>query len=232
MSATLLPKRDVIAAAIDQTLLAPTAGPREGREWLAANVEKGFAALCVAPFLVREAARALAGSATRVCSVCAFPLGHAQTAAKADEARRLVAAGCEEVDMVVHIGALLEGDEEYVTGDIAAVVVAVRSESGGTGLVKVILETGHLSAEAVGPAAALAARAGAAFVKTSTGFGPRGASVEDVRAMRAAVGPSVGVKASGGIRHLPAALAMLSAGADRIGTSAGLELLEALDAGA
>ncbi|MFA5845132.1 MAG: deoxyribose-phosphate aldolase [Coriobacteriia bacterium] len=231
MSATLLPKRDAFAAAIDQTLLSPTAGPREGREWLAANAGKGFAALCVAPFLVPDAARALEGSTTRVCSVCGFPLGFAQTGAKADEARRLVAAGCAEVDMVVHIGALIEGDEGYVTEDIAAVVAAVRSESGGSGLVKVILETGHLPAEAVGPATALAARAGAAFVKTSTGFGPRGASVEDVRAMRAAVGPAVGVKAAGGIRDLPAALSMLSAGADRIGTSAGLLLLEALDSG-
>jgi len=140
---------------------------------------------------------------------------------------QLVIAGAREIDMVIHIGALLEGDSEYVRRDIAAVVDAVGQASVGSALVKVILETGFLDEPHIIAGCAVAKAAGADFVKTSTGFGPRGASVEDVRIMRSAVGDAMGVKAAGGIRDLAAALAMLEAGADRLGTSAGSEILEA-----
>jgi deoxyribose-phosphate aldolase len=191
---------------------------------------QGFATLCVSPFLVPLAAQRLAGTSTAVCSVAGFPLGYANTESKAEEAAHLVQLGCLEVDMVMNVAAFLEGDTEFVRDDIAAVVDQVTESSGGTGLVKVILETGYLDTDQIARASVLAVEAGAGFVKTSTGFGPRGASEEDVRVMRAAVGSEVGVKAAGGIRDLDCALAMLDAGADRLGTSAGLEILEALDA--
>lgn len=214
-----------LARAIDQTLLKPTVGVAEGIAWIEANRDYGFATLCVSPYLVPHAARLLEGSDTRVCSVAAFPLGYALTATKASEASQLVKAGCDEVDMVVHIGALLAGEDDYVREDVAAVVAAVREASQGQALVKVILETGHLDAESIERGCRLAVEAGAAFVKTSTGFGPRGASVEDVELMRKVVGPDIGVKAAGGIRDHETAVAMLTAGANRIGTSGGAEIV-------
>jgi deoxyribose-phosphate aldolase len=164
--------------------------------------------------------------------VVAFPLGYALAASKADEARRLILAGAVEIDMVVNIGAVIEGDWASVVADVEVVAEAVADAGEGHGLLKVILETGYLSEDQVRDASRAAVRGGADFVKTSTGFGPRGASVEDVRIMRAAVGPDIGVKAAGGIRDLAAALSMIEAGATRIGTSAGLEIVAALSAGA
>jgi GTP-binding protein Era len=193
-----------------------------------------FASLCVSPFLVPLAAQRLLESPTRVCSVVAFPLGYATTEAKADEARHLVQQGCTEVDMVLNFAALLEGEDEFVHHDIQAVVAAVEHASEGEGLVKVILETAYLQPAHIERACQLAVAAGADFVKTSTGFGPRGASVEDVRLMRETVGSQIGVKASGGIRDLATTLAMIEAGASRIGCSAGIEILAEqarLDAG-
>jgi deoxyribose-phosphate aldolase len=217
-----------LAAMIDQTLLKPTVGEAEGRAWIAAQRDAGFASLCVMPALVPAAAEMLVGSRTRVCTVVAFPNGYALAVSKADEARRVVDAGADEVDMVLRIGAVLESDFAAVEDEVAAVAAAVEDESAGTALLKVILETGYLTPALVGLASKAAVRGGARFVKTSTGFGPRGASVEDVRTMRAAVGPDVGVKAAGGIRDLATALAMIEAGASRIGTSAGLEILREL----
>ena len=127
--------------------------------------------------------------------------------------------------MVVNLGALLAGEDDMVRDDIAAVVDATAQASASSAFVKVILETGYLEEADIVRGCRLAVEAGAAYVKTSTGFGPRGASVSDVEIMRATVGPDIGVKAAGGIRDLDAALAMLTAGADRIGTSAGLEIL-------
>jgi deoxyribose-phosphate aldolase len=214
-----------LAARIDQTLLSPTTGFARGAEWIEHNRERGFATLCVSPFLVPVASQLLSGSDTRVCSVAAFPLGYACTEATVDEARHLVNLGCHEVDMVINIAALLEGEDTFVHGDIEAVVAAVAEASKGTGVVKVILETGYLRPSDIERGCRLAVEAGADFVKTSTGFGPRGASVEDVRLMRDAVGPDIGVKAAGGIRNLDDALAMIDAGATRIGTSAGESIL-------
>ncbi len=216
-----------LAASIDQTLLKPTVGFTEGARWIETNRDLGFAALCVSPFLVPIASQHLAGTRSAVCSVCGFPLGYANTETKAEEAATLVSLGCEEVDMVLHVGALIEGELDFVRDDIAAVVRAVQEQSEGGALVKVILETGYLEEEQITRACTLAVEAGAQFVKTSTGFGPRGASTRDVELMRAAVGQDVGVKAAGGIRDLETAVEMLAAGANRLGTSSGAEIVDA-----
>lgn len=222
--------RITLAKMIDQTLLKPTVGYQHASPWMEASAGLGFASLCVSPFLVPLAAQRLAGTGTLVCSVCAFPLGYANTESKAEEAAHLVELGCEEVDMVLNVAALLEGDDRFVLDDIGAVVRTVEERSEGKAIVKVILETGYLEPADIARGCTLAVEAGAHFVKTSTGFGPRGASLEDVRLMRETVGDSVGVKAAGGIRDLDTALAMIEAGASRIGTSSGLELLDALEA--
>jgi deoxyribose-phosphate aldolase len=221
--------RDTLAAMIDQTLLKPTAGYRTGSEWMERNRDVGFATLCVSPFLVPLAAQLLAGSCTKVCAVVGFPLGYSLTETKVEEARQLLELGASEIDMVMNVGVFLDGDTQLVVDDIAAVASAVCNATRAAGILKVILETGHLTPEQVAQAAKLAARAGADYVKTSTGFGPRGASVEDVRIMHEAVGPDVRVKAAGSIRDLPTALAMIEAGASRIGTSSGLEILAAFE---
>jgi len=214
-----------LAATMDQTLLKPTVGVREAASWMEANRDFGFATLCVSPFLVPIATQVLAGTRTKVCSVVGFPLGYSLTETKAEEAVHLVELGCVEVDMVINFAALCEGEDAFVREDIAAVVTAVDSRSDGSAIVKVILETGHLTEPDIERACRLCVDAGAAFVKTSTGFGPRGASLRDVEVMRATVGPDIGVKAAGGIRDLDTALAMLDAGATRLGTSAGAEIL-------
>jgi len=218
-----------LAALVDQTLLSPKVGFAEASAWCSRNADRGFATLCVAPTTVPLALGALEGTATRVCSVVGFPLGYTTSEAKAEEAARLVRVGCAEIDMVVHIGALLEGSESYVRDDIAAVVGAVLGAS-EEALVKVILETGYLGDEHIVSGCRLAEAAGATFVKTSTGFGPRGASTHDVELMRATVGDRLGVKAAGGIRDLETALEMIHAGASRLGTSSGLEILDQLTA--
>jgi deoxyribose-phosphate aldolase len=218
----------VLAAAIDQTLLKPTAGFGEASEWMDAARDAGFASLCVSPFLVPLAAQKLAGTDTLVCSVCGFPLGYSNTETKAEEAAVLVGLGCHEVDMVFNIAAFLEGEIAFVEDDIRAVVDATADASEGHALVKVIIETGYLTEAEIDSASRIAVAGGAGFVKTSTGFGPRGASVRDVQIMREAVGPDIGVKAAGGIRDLDTALEMLDAGANRLGSSSGMEILEAL----
>lgn len=216
---------------IDQTLLKPTAGHEAGAAWMESVREAGFGTLCVSPILVPLAAQRLAGTCTRVCAVVGFPLGYSCTETKAEEAALLVSLGAAEIDMVANIAAIVEGAGHLVVDDVAAVVAAVDHASGGAALVKVILETGYLEPDQVVQAAKWAVEGGADYVKTSTGFGPRGASVADIAAMRAAVGPDIGVKASGGIRDLSACLAMIAAGATRIGTSSGLEILREFDAG-
>lgn len=218
-----------IAAAIDQTLLKPTVGLIEATEWVEASKDAGFATLCVSPFLVPMTVETLAGTATGTCSVAGFPLGYAVTESKAEEARRLAELGCADVDMVINVAALLEGSDDYVRADIAAVVAAVASTNNAA-IVKVILETAYLAESDIERACRLCMGAGAHYVKTSTGFGPRGASARDCEIMRAVVGDKLGVKAAGGIRDLDALLEMVEAGADRIGTSAGLEIVSEAEA--
>ncbi len=218
-----------LASTIDQTLLKPTAGFAEAAEWMDASRDRGFAALCVSPFLVPLATQKLAGTNTLVCSVCGFPFGHQNTESKALEARLLVGLGCSEIDMVLNIAAFLEGEDTFVEDDIRAVVGSVADASEGSGMVKVILETGYLSDVEVERASRIAVAGGAQYLKTSSGFGPRGASVRDVEIMRGVVGPDIGVKAAGGIRDVETALEMLKAGASRLGSSSGLEIVEAME---
>jgi deoxyribose-phosphate aldolase len=197
-------------------------------------MELGFGHVCVNPVWVeRCVARVRSGGATRrpeswpgvgVCAVIGFPLGANLTEVKVLEARRAVAAGAREVDVMIHLGALKGGDHPVVLADLAAVVAACSPA--GT---KAILETTRLTADEKTAAARLALEAGAAFVKTSTGFGGGGATVEDVRRLRDLVGPDIGVKASGGIRTLDQALALRAAGASRLGTSAGVAILRELE---
>ena len=211
-----------LAAMIDHTLLKPDATPAQIQRLCAEAVQHGFWAVCVNPAYVRLAAGLVAGSAVRVCAVAGFPLGASVTEVKAHEARRAIADGAREIDMVLNIGALKAGDLDAVQADIAG-VVAVCHQAGA--ICKVILETGYLTGEEKVAACRRAVAAGADFVKTSTGFGPGGATAADVALMRAAVGPAVGVKAAGGIRTYQAAREMVAAGANRIGASASVQIV-------
>jgi deoxyribose-phosphate aldolase len=212
--------RSDLAAMIDHTLLKPEATREDVRKLCEEAKQYGFYSVCVNPAHVATAARLLAGSAVKVCAVVGFPLGANAPAAKAFEAREAVRAGAREVDMVVNIGALKEGDYPRVLEDIHGVVEAARSYP-----VKVILETGGLTDEQKVVGCVLAKCAGAAFVKTSTGFGPGGATTGDVALMRRVVGPEMGVKASGGVRTTEDADKMVQAGADRIGASASVAIV-------
>jgi len=182
-----------------------------------------FAAVCVNPFWVRLASAELAGSPVKVATVVGFPLGATTTAAKVAETEAALSDGAQEIDMVLNIGALRSGDFAEVHSDIAVVVETAHQ---GGAIVKVILETALLDDRQKTEACMLAKSAHADFVKTSTGFGPAGATVHDVALMRKTVGPEMGVKASGGVRTLQELLEMTAAGATRIGTSAGVKIVE------
>jgi len=214
------PLGDAITPLIDHTLLKPEATEPQVRELCAEAVEFGFASVCVNPWYVPLVAKLLAGSAVRACTVIGFPLGANQSETKAREAQLATMQGATELDMVINVGALKSGDDNTVREDIRGVVEAGRP----TAIVKVILETALLSPDEIARACCLARDAGAAFVKTSTGFGPGGATVEDVALMRQTVGRMMGVKASGGIGTRQDAAAMIAAGATRIGASAGVRI--------
>jgi len=205
---------------IDHTILKPDARREEVLRFCREAVEQRFASVCVNPRWVPTVASALAGSGVATCSVIGFPLGAIPTAVKAQEAAWVVAAGAAEVDMVIDIGALKDGDTDTVRADIAAVKQAC-----GPALLKVIIETCLLTDAEKVTACRLAAQAGAAYVKTSTGFSTGGATAADVALMRETVGDALGVKASGGVRTREDALKMLAAGASRIGASAGLAIV-------
>lgn len=215
------PCDNVLARMIDHTLLAPDAA-REDVERLCDEAARNcFASVCVNPWWVRTAAEKLAETPVRVSTVVGFPLGANRTETKVYEAVRAVEDGAVELDMVLNIGALRSGEYRDVERDIAGVVEAAT----GHGIVKVILETAKLADEEKVKACVLAQSAGARFVKTSTGFGGGGATEEDVRLMRRVVGGKMGVKASGGVSDQPTALAMIEAGATRIGASAGVRIV-------
>ena len=216
-------KKDEIARFIDHTLLKPEATPAQIERLCDEARRYGFAAVCVNPVYVRLAAERLQGAEVAVCSVVGFPLGATTTAAKVYEARQALADGASELDMVIHVGALKAGDYERVQEDIAAVADVCHK---GGALLKVIIETALLDDAEKVAACRLAQAAGADFVKTSTGFAGGGATAEDVRLMRQTVGPRMGVKAAGGIRSYADALAMIEAGANRIGASAGVRIVE------
>jgi deoxyribose-phosphate aldolase len=211
-----------IARLIDHTLLRADATPADVRRLCEEARQYGFAAVCINPSMVPVAARTLAGSGVRTCTVIGFPLGAATTAVKAFETRDAVANGAGELDMVLAVGRIKAGDTTYAQDDIAAVVEAANGAP-----VKVIIETALLSEEEKVAACTLAVRARAAFVKTCTGFAGSGATAEDIRLMRRVVGPDVGVKASGGIRTREDALRMIQAGANRLGTSAAVAIVTA-----
>jgi len=215
-----------LALLIDHSVLKPEATDADIRAGAAIVRQWRIGYYCVQPCWVRTAAAALAGTDARVVTVAGFPHGCDRAEVKALAAVLAVGEGAAEVDMVLNFGALKSGHATVVAAEIEAVVRAVPGVP-----VKVILETAALTAGEKDLACRLAVDAGAAFVKTSTGFHPAGgATVSDVRQLRAAVGPDVGVKASGGIRTLADALAMLDAGANRIGVSASAALLESLSA--
>lgn len=217
------PRDEVIASLIDHTLLKPDASCADVAKLCDEAIQHGFVAVCVHPCYVRFVAERLdrAGAKSKTCTVVGFPQGSNCSEVKAFEAKRAVGDGAKEIDMVMNVGALKSGDYRYVESDIRSVV-----EACGRGVVtKVILETGYLDDEEKIKACALAKAAGVDYVKTSTGFGPRGASVEDVQLMRKVVGEDVGVKAAGGIRTAEDMKRMVEAGATRIGTSASIKII-------
>jgi deoxyribose-phosphate aldolase len=183
--------------------------------------ESDFASVCVNPTWVKAASELLKNTNVLVCTVIGFPLGANTPEAKAFETTNAIQNGAQEIDMVINIGALKDCDNELVERDIASVVNAAK----GKALVKVIIETSLLTEEEKRRACELSVKAGADFVKTSTGFSTGGATVEDIILMRSVVGPNLGVKASGGVRDLTDAKKMIDAGATRIGTSAGVSII-------
>jgi deoxyribose-phosphate aldolase len=213
-----------IARMIDHTLLKPEATRADIVKLCAEARRYQFASVCVNPYWVPLAASELTGSTVKVCTVAGFPLGATSTEAKVAEAFAALRAGAQEIDMVINIGALRSGDEEAVKLDIVA-VATVTHEAGA--ILKVILETALLDDDQKAAACTLAKLAGADFVKTSTGFGPAGATAHDVALMRHAVGPEMGVKAAGGIRSFQDLRTMAAAGATRIGASASVKIVEA-----
>jgi len=217
------PARQRIASLIDHTLLKPEATPEQVAQLCAEARQYAFASVCVNPCHVRLCADRLRGSPVKVCTVVGFPLGATTTETKVFEAQNAIQNGAAEVDMVINVGALKARETQRVKCDIQAVVEA--SHAAGA-LVKVIVETALLSQEEKVLACQLVKEAGADFVKTSTGFASGGATAEDVVLMRSTVGPSLGIKAAGGVRSLADALKMVEAGATRLGTSSGVKIMQ------
>ncbi|MDA8211216.1 MAG: deoxyribose-phosphate aldolase [Clostridia bacterium] len=213
-----------LAKTIDHTLLKPEATPEQIRQLCSEAKEFGFASVCINPAYVELAVQELRGTGVKVCTVIGFPLGATTSSVKAYEAGEAARAGALEVDTVLNVGALKAKNLDLVREDIAGVVNAVR-KANSEAEVKVILETCLLSNEEKVTACRLAQAAGAHFVKTSTGFSTAGATAGDIRLMRNTVGQAMQIKASGGIRDWQTARTLLEAGADRLGASAGLAII-------
>lgn len=205
---------------IDHTLLKADSVKSQFDQLLDEAKEFDFASVCVNPSWVSYCAKELKGTDVKVCTVVGFPLGATTAETKAFETQNAIANGADEIDMVINIGLLKQGDYQAVEDDIRAVV-----EASGDKLVKVIIETCLLNDEEKVKACQLSVAAGADFVKTSTGFSTAGANVSDVKLMRQTVGPDIGVKAAGGTRSLEDAAAFIDAGATRIGTSSGVKIV-------
>lgn len=210
------------AKMIDHTILKPEATKEEVKKLCNEAVRYGFHSVCVNSSYVYYCAQLLKDTDVKVCTVVGFPLGAMSTDGKVGETLAAVEDGAEEIDMVIHIGMIKSGDWKYVKEDVASVVEA----AGDRAIVKVILETCLLTEEEKIQACRICKEAGADFVKTSTGFSRGGATVADVELMRSTVGPVMGVKASGGIRTAAKAEEMVEAGADRLGTSSGIAIVE------
>ncbi len=211
-----------VAGLIDHTLLRPDATRQEIERLCAEALEHGFATVCVNPTWVALCAARLRSSAVGVCAVVGFPLGATTSDVKHFETHRVLFDGAREVDMVINVGALKSNDPRTVERDIEAVTGPARAAGATT---KVIIEAAFLTDEEKVVACTLAKAAGADFVKTSTGFGPGGATVADVALMRRVVGPEMGVKAAGGVKDLEALKALVAAGASRVGASAGVRIV-------
>jgi deoxyribose-phosphate aldolase len=217
-----------LASMIDHTLLKPEATEPQIRQLCDEARRYGFASVCVNPTYVKLCAGLLQGSPVRVCTVVGFPLGATLPEVKAFETQQAAACGATEIDMVINIGALKSGNDDLVARDIVAVVQAAHAAGA---LVKVIIEAALLTDDEKVQACQIAQQAGAEFVKTSTGFGPGGATTHDVALMRQTVGPAMRVKAAGGIRTLSDVQAMIEAGASRIGASASVKIMTEAGAG-
>lgn len=209
-----------LAKFIDHTLLKPDAISSEIVNICNEAKNYNFASVCVNPCFTKLVAKELSGTKVRTCCVISFPFGAEPTNVKAEAAKQAEIDGANEIDMVINVGKVKEHDYAYVEADIKAVVTAAKSAQ-----VKVILETCYLNDEEIVQACLASKRAGAAFVKTSTGYGKGGATVKDIKLMRNTVGAEMGVKASGGIRTYEQAVAMLEAGASRIGASSGIKIV-------
>lgn len=213
--------KNVLAKMMDHTILKATATPSQVETVCKEALLINAASVCVNPCNIVQARELLKGSDVKVCAVIGFPLGANTSETKAFESRDAIAKGAQEVDMVINIGALIAGELDIVYNDIKAVV-----ESANGTLVKVIIETCYLNDKEKITACELSKKAGADFVKTSTGFGSGGATEHDVKLMRKAVGDEIGVKASGGIRTYEDAVKMVEASADRLGVSSSVEILK------
>ncbi len=211
-----------IPSMIDHTLLKPDATRSMIKKLCNEAIENNFGAICVNPYHVKYCKDLLKDSEVKVATVVGFPLGANTKDVKAFETKDAIKNGADEIDMVINIGALKDGDFDTVKDDILAVVEATN----GKALVKVIIETCLLNEEEKKMACKLAMEAGADFVKTSTGFSTDGAKVEDIRLMKLVVGDKLGIKASGGVRDLQAAREMIEAGATRLGTSSGVKIVK------
>jgi deoxyribose-phosphate aldolase len=214
-----------LAERIDHTALGPDVSPERVRQICAEAKEWGFYGVCVNPCYIELAKKELEGTSVKIVTVIGFPHGATLPQVKAYEARAAVEAGADELDMVINIAALKAKGYQTILKELAAVREAlVRAPK--RIILKAILETGLLTDEEKVAGAILAQAGGADFVKTSTGFGPRGATVEDVKLLKGAVGPRMKIKAAGGIRDYQTAMAMIEAGADRLGTSSGVAIIE------
>lgn len=213
-----------LAGYIEHTLLKPTATDKDIEMLCKEAIEYQFLGVCINPCYVELAATELSGTATKVCTVIGFPLGATSMMAKRYEAAWAVKSGAAEVDMVINIGALKSGKYNEARIDIEEVVKQV-GQTNSKAIIKVIIEACYLTKEEKETACKLVRDAGAAFVKTSTGFGPWGAKIEDIALIRAVVGEKIGIKAAGGIHTYADAIAFIEAGARRIGASAGVQIL-------
>jgi deoxyribose-phosphate aldolase len=210
-----------IAQLIDHTLLKPDARLEDIKQLCREATEHNFYSVCINPYWINTAKSLLKGSEVKICTVCDFPLGASLPQNNAFAVAKAIAAGAHEIDMVMNIGAALDGHWNFVEHEIHEVVSIANGRP-----VKVILETCLLNDDQIREACKTSVRAGAAFVKTSTGFSKAGATAEAVRLMRETVGPNIGVKASGGVRAAADAKAMIDAGANRIGSSAGVTIVK------
>jgi len=216
--------REELAEMIDSTNVKATATKKDVEKLCKEAKQYGFKCAVVNPIYVKLAAKLLKGTEVKICSTVGFPMGVSLTEIKALEAVKAVEDGAEELDMVIHLSAMKNRDYEYVKNDIAAVVEAKQLSNDI--IVKVIIETAYLTRDEKVIACKLAKEAGADFVKTSTGLFGKGATVEDVKLMRQTVGEDMGVKAAGGIRTYADAVAMIEAGANRIGTSTAVAIVK------